>query len=75
MRGWAKYDFLSVKDMQEWILLLQKLVQDLENSKFLLLCKNDPPNAELVCDSDSSIRGINANTQKARIFIQVSQCL
>ena len=30
---------MSVNDMQEWILLLQKLVQDLENSKLLLLCK------------------------------------
>ena len=28
---------MSVNDMQEWILLLQKLVQDLENSKLLLL--------------------------------------
>ena len=30
---------MSVNDMQEWILLLQKPVQDLENSKLLLLCK------------------------------------
>jgi hypothetical protein len=30
---------VSVNDMQEWILLLQKPVQDLENSKLLLLCK------------------------------------
>ena len=34
---------MSVNDMQEWILLLQKLVQDLENSKLLLLCKKRSP--------------------------------
>ena len=34
---------MSVADMQEWILLLQKPVRDLENSKLLLLCKKTIP--------------------------------
>ena len=35
--GMGEYEFLSVNDMQEWILLLHKLVRALENSKLLLL--------------------------------------
>lgn len=34
----------------------------------LLLCKNTSPYAELVCDSDSSIRESKAESQKARTF-------
>ena len=42
---------------------------------FCFFAKNNPPDAELACDSDSSIWGIDANAQKTRIFTQVSQCV
>ena len=43
LRSRTEYEFVSVKDMQEWILLLQKLVRALENSKPLHLCKKRSP--------------------------------
>lgn len=54
--------------MQGQVNLSQKLVRDLESSMLLLLCKNTSPYAELVCDSDSSIRESKAESQKARTF-------
>ena len=41
--GMGEYEFLSVNDMQEWILQLQKLVRALENSKLLLLATGQRP--------------------------------
>ena len=41
--GLGEYEFLSVNDMQEWILQLQKLVRALENSKLLLLATGQRP--------------------------------
>ena len=40
---------------------------------FRFFAKNDPPNAELVCDSDSSIRGSKAKSQKTSTFDQIPQ--